>query len=94
LVADANRIPTEAKCRVFRSRDAGDTWEPLSSGLPDVSYAPVLRDAMATDTADPAGVYVGTRDGCVYASADGGDTWVEAARHLPDVLSVRAAVVG
>ena len=48
-----------------------------------MSYAPVLRDAMCTDTADPAGVYVGTRDGCVYASADAGDTWVEVARHLP-----------
>ncbi|MGW7684694.1 WD40/YVTN/BNR-like repeat-containing protein [Kribbella sp. NPDC054772] len=94
LVADANRIPTEAKCRVYRSRDAGSTWEPLSAGLPAVSYVPVLRDAMTTDTADPAGVYVGTRDGCVYASADAGDSWVEVARHLPDVLTVRAAVLG
>ena len=81
-------------CRVYRSRDAGSTWEPLSAGLPDVSYVPVLRDAMTTDTADPAGVYVGTRDGCVYASADAGDSWVEVARHLPDVLTVRAAVIG
>jgi photosystem II stability/assembly factor-like uncharacterized protein len=94
LVADGNRIPTDAKCRVYRSRDAGSTWEPLSAGLPDVSYAPVLRDALTTDAADPAGVYVGTRDGCVYASADAGDSWVEVARHLPDVLTVRAAVVG
>jgi len=39
-------------------------------------------------------VYVGTRDGCVYASPDAGDGWVEVARHLPDVLTVRAAVVG
>ena len=41
-----------------------------------------------------SGLYVGTRDGCVYASTDDGDTWSEIARHLPDVLSVRAAVVG
>ena len=95
LVADGNRIPTEAKCRVYRSRDAGSTWEALSTGLPDVpSYAPVLRDAMCTDAAGSAGVYLGTRDGCVYASADAGDTWTEVARHLPDVLTVRAAVVG
>jgi photosystem II stability/assembly factor-like uncharacterized protein len=45
------------------------------------------------DQADPAGVYVGTRDGCVYASADAGDSWTEVARHLPDVLTVRAAVL-
>lgn len=95
LVADGNRIPTDAKCRVYRSRDAGATWEPLSNGLPDTpAYAPVLRDALCTDTADQAGVYVGTRDGCVYASADGGDNWAEVARHLPDVLTVRAAVLG
>ena len=50
LVADGNRIPTDAKCRVYRSRDAGATWEPLTKGLPDVpSYAPVLRDALCTD---------------------------------------------
>jgi photosystem II stability/assembly factor-like uncharacterized protein len=94
LVADANRIPTDARCRVYRSRDAGATWEPLTEGLPEVpSYAPVLRDALCTDEAEQAGVYVGTRDGCVYASADAGDTWTEVARHLPDVLTVRAAVL-
>ncbi|MGC4943299.1 WD40/YVTN/BNR-like repeat-containing protein [Kribbella sp. DT2] len=94
LVADGNRIPTDAKCRVYRSRDAGATWEALTKGLPDVpSYAPVLRDALCTDTGTPAGVYVGTRDGCVYASADAGDSWTEVARHLPDVLTVRAAVL-
>ena len=73
------------------TRNAASTA--LTSGLPEMSYVPVLRDAMTSDTADPAGVYVGTRDGCVYASADAGDTWVEVARHLPDILTVRAAVV-
>jgi photosystem II stability/assembly factor-like uncharacterized protein len=93
LVADGNRIPVDAKFRVFRSRDAGETWEALSSGLPDgPAYAPVLRDAMCMDNV--SGVYVGTRDGCVYASADSGDSWTEVVRHLPDVLSVRAAVLG
>ncbi|TWD75379.1 hypothetical protein FB561_6817 [Kribbella amoyensis] len=94
LIADGNRIPTDASCRVFRSRDAGATWEPLTKGLPDVpSYAPVLRDALCVDQGTPAGVYLGTRDGCVYASPDAGDTWTEVARHLPDVLTVRAAVL-
>ncbi|TDO52648.1 hypothetical protein EV643_102487 [Kribbella sp. VKM Ac-2527] len=94
LIADGNRIPPDATPRVFRSRDAGATWEPLTNGLPDApSYAPVLRDALCVDQGSPAGVYLGTRDGCVYASADAGDTWTEVARHLPDVLSVRAAVI-
>jgi hypothetical protein len=97
LVADGNRIPVDARFRVYRSTDAGTSWEALSEGLPDgPSYVPVLRDAMCTDdvAGAAAGVYVGTRDGCLYASTDSGETWSEIARHLPDVLSVRAAVVG
>ncbi len=40
-------------------------WEALTQGLPDPFYLPVLRDAMCTDDADPAGIYFGTRDGAV-----------------------------
>ena len=50
-----------------------------------------MRDAFCADDADPTGIYVGTRDGCVYASADEGDTFTLVAAHLPDVLTVRAA---
>jgi hypothetical protein len=57
-------------------------------------YGTVLRDAMCTDDADPAGVYFGNRNGEVFASADDGDSWRQLASHLPDVLCVRAAVVG
>jgi hypothetical protein len=45
------------------------------------------------DTADPVGVYLGTRGGEVYASADEGETFTAVATHLPDVLCVRAAVL-
>jgi hypothetical protein len=95
LVADAERMPPERKCRVYRSEDAGGHWEPLTQGLPQEGYhAPVLRDAMCTDGGDPAGIYFGTRAGEVYASADDGDSWLLVAEHLPDVLSVRASVLG
>jgi hypothetical protein len=56
-------------------------------------YGTVLRDAMCTDGADPAGVYFGNRNGEVFASDDDGDSWRQLASHLPDVLCVRAAVV-
>ena len=62
-------------------------------GLPDGFWAAVMRDAMTTDQADQAGLYVGARDGTVYASLDDGESWTQIAAHLPDVLSVRAAVV-
>ncbi|MEQ4205930.1 exo-alpha-sialidase [Actinopolymorpha sp. B9G3] len=94
LTADGRRFPTEERFRVFRSEDAGASWTPLSAGLPaEAFYASVLRDAMACDDADPAGVYVGSRNGEVYASADEGEHWQLVASHLPDVLCVRAALV-
>jgi hypothetical protein len=94
LVADSDRTPPDGRLAVHRSDDAGETWRRLDRGLPEVEYNTVLRDAAAVDAADPAGVYLGTRGGDVYASADEGETFVHVAGHLPDVLSVRAAVIG
>jgi photosystem II stability/assembly factor-like uncharacterized protein len=93
LVADGERIPPNGQARVWRSSDAGETWTASSSGLPDGFFAAVMRDAMSTDNADPAGLYLGARDGSVFASTDGGDSWSQIAAHLPDVLSIRVAVV-
>ncbi|MGY1650933.1 WD40/YVTN/BNR-like repeat-containing protein [Geodermatophilus sp. SYSU D01119] len=91
LVADADRTPPGGRLRVHRTRDAGESWTELGAGLPGASWTAVLRDAACVDEGDPTGVYVGTRDGCVYASADEGDTFTTVAQHLPDVLCVRAA---
>ena len=91
LHADLDRTPVGHHYRVFRSDDAGDTWQPLERGLPEGPvYACVLRDAM---TAAEAGVFFGTRDGEVYGSRDDGESWSLVGRHLPDVLTVRAAVL-
>ncbi|WP_409329470.1 WD40/YVTN/BNR-like repeat-containing protein [Trujillonella humicola] len=91
LVADVERLPPGGRLRVHRTRDGGGTWTELGEGLPDASWAAVMRDAMCVDDGDPTGVYVGTRDGCVYASADEGDSFRPVAVHLPDVLTVKAA---
>ncbi|MER5760102.1 exo-alpha-sialidase [Streptomyces sp. NPDC002082] len=94
LNADSDRVPAEHRCRVFRTQDAGATWEPLTKGLPAGDhYGTVLRDALCTDDADPAGIYFGNRNGELYASHDDGDSWQLLAEHLPDVLCVRAAVL-
>jgi hypothetical protein len=92
--SDDNRIPPGGRLRVHRSTDGGRTWAESERGLPDGCYNAVLRDAAATDTADPVGVYLGTRDGDVYGSIDGGETFETIAAHLPDVLCVRAAQIG
>lgn len=87
------RYPPGGKARVWRSRDAGETWEELGKGLPDRFFVAVMRDAMSADQHDPVGVYFGARNGSVWASSDVGDSWHEVIRDLPDVLVVRAATV-
>jgi photosystem II stability/assembly factor-like uncharacterized protein len=91
--ADANRFPPGGRCAVYRSEDAGKSWDALTDGLPESFWNGVLRDAMCVDTEDVAGVYFGTRSGSVYASRDEGEHWRLVAENLPDVLCVRALVV-
>lgn len=86
------RCTPDGKCIVWRTIDAGITWEALTNGLPQSdAHLTILRDAFTHDGDDPAGLYFGTRTGEVYGSADDGDSWRELASHLPPVLSVRAA---
>ena len=84
LESDTFRCPPGGKLRVYRTRNGGRSWQPLTRGLPQQgAYETVLRDALATDTLDPAGVYFGTRNGKLFASRDGGTSWrlaVEASR--------------
>ena len=96
LVADGERIPPNGHAAVWHSTDAGESWVRSESGLPDDAWTNVMRDAMCTDDAPDgtaAGLYLGTRDGCVYASFDDGASFTELRRHLPDVYCVRAAVI-
>ncbi len=89
IKSDSEHFPPEGKLRVYRSRTGGQEWEPLTNGLPQRDcYVNVLRDAMAVDSLDSAGVYFGTTGGQVYASADAGDSWAPIVRDLPAVLSV------
>jgi len=93
LVADGARIPPDGAATVWRSRDAGRTWTGLDDGLPQGFYAAVMRDAFTADNGTRTGLYLGARDGTVYASTDDGDHWQQIAAHLPDVYSIRAVVV-
>ncbi|HEX8391169.1 MAG TPA: hypothetical protein VF665_02335 [Longimicrobium sp.] len=95
LESDQFRCVPEAKLRVYRTRDAGASWEPLAQGLPqENAFECVLRDGMTTDGGTPAGIYFGTRSGRLFGSADDGDSWREISGTLPPIVCVRAAVVG
>ncbi|TCL76246.1 exo-alpha-sialidase [Rhizobium sp. BK251] len=88
------RFVPEGKTAVWRTRDAGKTWQSLRNGLPQQDvYFNVLRQALATDTMDSAGIYFGTSSGELYASADEGENWQRIAEHLPAVYSVETMVL-
>ncbi len=87
------RTTIDGRLRVYRTRDAGATWDPLTAGLPQKhTWVSILREALASDTLDPVGLYLGTSGGHLFVSAQGGDEWRMIAGFLPRVLSVSAHV--
>jgi photosystem II stability/assembly factor-like uncharacterized protein len=88
------RTMPEGRAAVWRTRDAGESWERLGDGLPQRdAWLGVLREGMSMDTYERPGVYVGTSTGQVFASADEGESWSEIAGYLPGITSVEAAIV-
>ncbi|HEX4743840.1 MAG TPA: exo-alpha-sialidase [Candidatus Limnocylindria bacterium] len=87
------RMSNELGVAVYRTRDRGKTWKRMTAGLPKGAPMEVMREGLATDRLDPAGVYFGTNAGEVWASADEGKTWQRAAEYLPPVLSVGTATL-
>jgi serine/threonine protein kinase len=92
--SDEFRCACDGRLRVYRSRNAGQSWEPLARGLPQKgAYETVLRDAMTADSFDPHGIYLGTRSGQLFGSRDEGRTWEKILDGLPAIVCVRSAVV-
>lgn len=89
------RCVPDGRVAVWRTRDAGSSWQRLDRGLPQrAAYVGVLREGLAIDADDVPGLYFGTSTGQVFASADEGDTWTEIASYLPAIASVEVATVG
>jgi serine/threonine protein kinase len=92
--SDEFRCACEGRLRVYRTRNAGGSWEPLARGLPQKgAYETVLRDALTHDALDPLGLYFGTRSGQLFGSRDEGSTWERIAGGFPSILCVRSAYV-
>jgi photosystem II stability/assembly factor-like uncharacterized protein len=88
------RCPPDGKLRIYRTKDGGTNWTPLTNGLPqDNVFAGVYREGMAMDSLKPAGIYFGTNTGKLFYSADEGEKWDLLADNLPPIYSVSAAVV-
>ena len=72
---------------LYRTRDAGKTWQAIVTGLP----AGTFIHAVCEDPARPGLLYAGTESG-VVVSFDAGDHWQALQLNLPNV-SVRDLVV-
>ena len=72
---------------LYRTRDFGKTWQRVSNGIPDGSFANCMRE----DPVRKGLLYACTEKG-VYVSFDDGDNWQPLQLNLP-VTSVRDLVV-
>lgn len=92
--SDQARMTANGRLGIFRSRNRGGSWEPLTNGLPQSdAYLNVMRMAMTTDVHDAPGVYIGTQGGQVLASRDGGDSWQTIFNWLPPIYSLETYIV-
>jgi photosystem II stability/assembly factor-like uncharacterized protein len=88
------RVSPGGKPAVYRTNNAGKSWQRLDKGLPaEQAWFTVKRQAMAVDTRKSAGVYFGTTSGEVWMSRDEGAAWSCIVQHLPHIYSVEAAEV-
>jgi photosystem II stability/assembly factor-like uncharacterized protein len=72
---------------IYRTRDSGQSWQEVVSGIPDFSFVKVVRE----DPKRKGLLYAGTETGA-FVSFDDGDHWGALQLNLPTV-SVRDMVV-
>jgi photosystem II stability/assembly factor-like uncharacterized protein len=68
----------ELRPLIYRTRDYGQSWQPITTGLPDSGNARVVRE----DPVRKGLLYTGTWNG-IYVSLDDGDHWQTLQLNLP-----------
>lgn len=87
------RYMVDGRMAVYRRRFGDTNWQPLATGLPtEPQLTGVLRDALAVDTLEPAGVYMGTTQGELFYSTDAGDHWARLPGQLARITALQAWV--
>ncbi|MEO2049124.1 MAG: hypothetical protein ABGX16_21405 [Pirellulales bacterium] len=88
-VKDQCRVPVDGKRVVTRTRDGGESFETLSSGLPQENcYDIVFRHGLDIDQSG-AQLAMGSSTGGLWISDNGGDHWDGTSNLLPQIYVVR-----
>ena len=93
LEKDEFRFSQGGHLSVYRSTNAGNSWQALNQGLPQSAYVSVLRQAMTVDDSGSGGIYFGTSGGQIYYSRNNGDAWRAMPFSLPRIYSLAAATL-
>lgn len=89
--SDENRIPSDGRLGVTRTRDGGRSFELLGDGLPPPpAFDLVYRHGLAV-APDGRRLALGSTTGGLWASADGGGSWALAEARLPPIASLQFA---
>ena len=81
------RQPRGAEAIVIRTHDSGKTWEALDGGLSKTKG--IFAEAITLDPSDPSHIYVGLRNGEIYASEDSGESWQNLNVELPNISDIK-----
>ena len=94
IESDEFRCTPEAKLRVYRTQNGGESWQALNEGLPqEDAFETILRDSMKADRSNPTGLYFGTRSGKLFGSKNGGNAWASIREGLPPITCVKTATI-
>ncbi len=88
-IKDELRVACDGALCVMRTRDGGQTFEPLRHGLPqEHAYHLVYRHCLDV-TGDGRTLAFGSTTGSVWISENGGDSWERLSADLPPIYCVR-----
>ena len=88
-VKDETRVPVDGALVVNRTRDGGQSFETLRTGLPQAScYDLVYRHGLCVAN-DGQTLLMGSTTGHLWASADAGEQWQPVALNLPPIYALR-----
>jgi BNR-Asp box repeat len=88
-LADEERIPVDGRLVVSRTRDGGESFEVLGTGLPDRhAYHLVYRHGLDVDGTGER-LAMASTTGSLFVSDDAGDTWTHVTSGLPPVACVQ-----